>query len=470
MRKATLAGLLLSLPLALGAEVIDKSEINNENLYKFGGSMTEYLDPGVKYSKAPKGFKPFYMSHYGRHGSRYLLNEPQYTGPYNTLKQAYDKGVLTDFGKSVMDRLEIMMNDANGHLGDLTQKGQRQHRGIARRMVRNYPEIFNSKATIVARSTTSHRVVASMTAALMEFSSILPKMTIDYNDSDFDKGYMNSEDNAISSAKNSREKSAAISEFNARHTNSERLMKALFTDTEFIKKYELVSTPRTSMNMSMFGAAAPVQPAEPTVSIVDRSDALYNQIYEVAANMWSHDLGFDLADVFTYEEWYDNFLQNNIYWYSVSGYSPFTKNLVPYGHATLLQDILDKADDAIAKGDHTANLRYGHDTALFPLLCLMEVNDCAWAPNDLEKVADKWVAYDIVHMGSNLQLIFFKDKNGTILVRALLNEEEATLPVESYTDAKGNTYKYFYEWDKVEKYYRKVLADWEKKRAELTAK
>lgn len=471
MRKSTLAGLLLALPLALSAEVIDKSEINDENLYKFGGSMAEYLDPGVKYSKAPKGFKPFYMSHYGRHGSRYLLNEPQYSDPYKTLKQAYDKGVLTDFGKTVMDRLEIMMKDADGHLGDLTQKGQRQHRGIARRMVRNYPEIFNSKATIIARSTTSHRVVASMTAALMEFSSILPKMTIDYNDSDFDKGYMNYEDAAINSAKNSREKSAAVGAFNARHTNSERLMKALFTDTEFIKKYELVSTPRMGgMGMFMGMPAAPAQNAEPTVSIVDRSDALYNQIYEVAANMWSHDLGFDLGDVFTYDEWYDNFLQNNMYWYSVSGFSPFTQNLVPYGHATLLQDFLDKADDAIANGTHTANLRYGHDTALFPLLCLMEINDCAWAPADLEKVADKWVAYDIVHMGSNLQMIFFKDRNGTILVRALLNEEEATLPVESYKDAKGNTYKYFYEWDKVEKYYRAKLADWEKKKAELSAR
>ena len=449
MKKSIIISLALLLPLALCAEITKKEDINKDNLYKFRGSMTQYEDPGVTYSKAPKGFKPFYMSHYGRHGSRYLLNTPQYNDPYTMLKQADEKGVLTDFGKDVLRRIEIMAKDADGHLGDLTIVGQQQHRGIARRMVRNYPEIFNKNSTIVARSTTSHRVIASMTSALMEFSSILPKMNIDFNDSDFDKGYMNSEDRAINSAKNSRERNAAVNAFNAKHNNPERLMCALFTDTTFITRYE-----RTSSSGS--------------VSVSNRSDDLYTKIYDIAANMGSHSyLGFDLDDVFTYDEWYDCWLQNNLYWFSVSGYHKLTQNVVPYGHATLLQDFLDKADAAIAAGTPAANLRYGHDTALYPLLCLMEVNDCAYAPDDIEDLATKWVNYDIVHMGSNLQLIFFKDKKGTILVRALLDEREAKLPVECYKDAKGVEYPYFYEWNKLEKYYRDILAKWTRIKAEL---
>ncbi|MBR4842572.1 MAG: histidine-type phosphatase [Bacteroidaceae bacterium] len=459
----TLACLALLLPLAINSQVIKKEDINAQNLYNFRGSMTEYIDPNVKYSKPPKGFKPFYMSHYGRHGSRYLLNTPQYNDPYNILKQADDQGKLTEFGKDVMRRLEIMMKDAEGHLGDLTKVGQQQHRGIARRMVRNYPEIFNSKSTIVARSTTSHRVMASMTSALMEFSTILPKMYIDFNDSDYDRGYMNYEDNAISRAKNSRERSVAVSQFNANHTHPERLMTALFTDTTFITRYVRPS------NLTRSGTIDGTQ--ESTVTVIntqDRSANLYNLIYDIAANMGSHDLGFTLDDVFTYEEWYDNWLQNNMYWYSVSGFSPFTQNLVPYGHSTLLQDIVEKADQAISAGFPNANLRYGHDTALFPLLCLMEVNDCAWAPDDLEKVAEKWVDYNIVHMGSNIQLIFFKDKKNTVLVRALLDEKEATLPVDCYKDSKGKEYPYFYEWDKVSKLYREKLDYWAKMKEELT--
>ncbi|MCQ2068172.1 MAG: histidine phosphatase family protein [Bacteroidaceae bacterium] len=451
MKKSFLISLVLLLPLTLCAEITKKEDINKDNLYKFRGSMLEYVDPGVTYSKAPKGFKPFYMSHYGRHGSRYLLNTPQYNDPYSILQAADDKGVLTDFGKDVLRRIEIMAKDADGHLGDLTIVGQQQHRGIARRMVRNYPEIFNKKTTIVARSTTSHRVMASMTAAMMEFSSILPQMKIDYNCSDYDRGYMNSEDRAINSAKNSRERNAAVNAFNAKHNNPERLMCALFTDTTFITRYQ-----RTSSSGS--------------VSVSDRSDDLYTKIYDIAANMGSHSyLGFDLDDVFTFDEWYDCWLQNNLYWFSVSGYHDLTNNIVPYGHATLLQDFLDKADAAIAAGTPSANLRYGHDTALYPLLCLMEVNDCAYSPKDIEDLADKWVNYDIVHMASNLQLIFFKDKKGKILVRALVDEKEAKLPVECYKDAKGVEYPYFYEWDKLEKYYRDILNKWTRIRAELTS-
>ena len=451
MKKSIIVSLALLIPLTLYAEITKKEDINESNLYKFRGSMTQYEDPGVTYSKAPKGFKPFYMSHYGRHGSRYLLNTPQYNDPLTILQQADDKGILTDFGKDVLRRIEIMAKDADGHLGDLTIVGQQQHRGIARRMVRNYPEIFNKKTTIVARSTTSHRVMASMTAALMEFSSILPKMNIDYNDSDFDRGYMNSEDRAINSAKNSRERNAAVNAFNAKHNNPERLMCALFTDTTFITRYQ-----RTSSSGS--------------VSVSNRSDDLYTKIYDIAANMGSHSyLGFDLDDVFTYDEWYDCWLQNNLYWFSVSGYHELTQKIVPYGHATLLQDFLDKADAAIAAGTPSANLRYGHDTALYPLLCLMEVNDCAYAPQDIEDLANKWVNYDIVHMASNLQLIFFKNKKGKILVRALLDEKEAKLPVQCYKDSKGNEYPYFYEWDKVEKYYRDILARWTRIKAELTS-
>ena len=34
---------------------------------------------------APKGYEPYYMSHYGRHGSRWLIWEGDYSLPMNTL-------------------------------------------------------------------------------------------------------------------------------------------------------------------------------------------------------------------------------------------------------------------------------------------------------------------------------------------------------------------------------------------------
>jgi hypothetical protein len=445
MNKTLISSFLIScFSLSLYAQIVSKDKITADNLYLFGGAMREYIAPSVTYSEAPKGYSPFYMSHYGRHGSRYLLDAPQYDGPYNTLKEANDKGVLTEFGKSVLKRLEMMKNDADGRLGDLTTKGKKQHREIANRMVKNFPTIFNDKATITARSTTSPRVMASMTSALMEFSRLLPKMTIDYDDSGYDVYYLNTEDKFIRSSKNSKERNLAVSQFNDRHTHPERLMAKLFSDTTFITRYQ----------------------TQRPAAVKDRSAALYNQIYEVAANMQSHDLGFNLDEVFTYDEWYDSFTQNNVYWYTVSAFSSLTDNIVPYGHATLLQDILDKANAAINSGSTSANLRFGHDNVLFPLLCLMEVNDCEWSVSDLEKVADKWVDYNIVYMGSNLQLVFYKNQNGPVLVKVLLNEVEADLPIESYRYSTGKVFEHYYEWEKLNKYYQEKLNAFYAKKSE----
>ena len=50
---------------------------------------------------------------------------------------------------------------------------------------------------------------------------------------------------------------------------------------------------------------------------------------------------------------------------------------------------------------------------------------------DLEQLAaEGWNNYDIFPMGCNVQLIFYKPKKGKgdILVKALLNENETTLP------------------------------------------
>ena len=437
---------ILALPLY--SEVIPVEGITPENIGKFGGLMYEYIAPETVGTPAPKGFKPFYLSHYGRHGSRYMLNAPQYERPYTILRDALDKGVLTEFGKTVLDRVEIMKNDADGRLGDLTTKGMEQHKGITRRMMQNYPELFRKDASIVVKSTASHRVIVSMLSGLSEIFKARPRINISYDATDHDGYFLNHEDGAVSRFKNSSEKNAAVSRFNAAHTHPERLMTALFTDTTFITRYEMRSEVRAFPGMSSASSQR-----QYTSRILDASETLYNALYDMAANMQSHDLGIDLNDVFTTQEWYDGFLINNLYWYSVSAFTPLTGEIVPYGRCALLQNFIECADQAIAGNGVTLNLRYGHDTQLFPFLCLMDINDCGWSVSDPERVADKWVNYDIVHMGSNLQWVFYRNRDGKVLVRFLLNEEEATIPLPCYTDSKGKEHPYYYEWDKVREFY-----------------
>ena len=465
-RRAFISALLIFIVSGLSAEVISVDRISKDNINKFGGLMYEYVAPDVRYSPAPKGFKPFYLSHYGRHGSRYMLNTSQYERPYNILSDALEKGVLTEFGKTVLERVEIMKNDAVGRLGDLTPKGMEQHKGITRRMMDNYPVLFKH-GRIVARSTGSHRVIVSMLSGLSEICREYPDIDMSYDAGEHDVYYLNKEDGAVSQYKNSREKSAAVSAFNQRHTHPERLMNALFTDTTFITRYEMRT--ETLRFPGMPGNNSDSQ--HYSVRLMDASATLYNDLYDMAANMQSHDLGINLDDVFTAQEWYDSFLMNNLYWYTQSAFSPLTGNIVPYGRCSLLQNFIDCAEQAISGNGVTLDLRYGHDTELFPFVCLMDINDCGWSVGgDFEQVADKWVEYDIVHMGSNIQWIFYRDKSGKVLVKFLLNEEEATIPIPCYTDAKGNSFKYYYDWNAVRDFYIAKIDYFENFKAEQIGK
>lgn len=433
MRKILLAAAISAMTLSLQAEIITRDKVSAENIDKMAGSLYQYEAPTQPLTPAPKGFKPFYLTHFGRHGSRFLDNASNYDRPYNTLKEADNAGKLTDFGKDVLRRVEIIRAEAQDRAGDLTPKGMQQHRDIARRMVENYPELFTKDKTIVARSTTSHRVLVSEYSALMQIVRMRPYIRLDYNSSNYDEPYMYTEDKAVSSHK--RKASAAVSEFNKRHTNPERLMKALFNDPSYI----------TNQNGR------------------DQSGSLYSALYDLASNAQGSDPGVDLNDVFTYDEWYDLFLMNNMRWYSQGGNTPLTDNVVQYGHCATLQNFIDCADAAIDGNGVGANLRYGHEVTLMSFFSLLDLNESGYSTDDLEDVANHWAAYNIAHMGGNVQWIFFRDKKGEIIVKFLLNEEEATLPdsVPFYKDAKGNERRPFYRWDDVRAYYMAKISYWE---------
>ena len=52
-----------------------------EDRTRAGNNLNSYEFPVIKDTKPPRGYKPFYISHYSRHGSRYYWNEMLY--PYD---------------------------------------------------------------------------------------------------------------------------------------------------------------------------------------------------------------------------------------------------------------------------------------------------------------------------------------------------------------------------------------------------
>ena len=100
-----------------------------------------------------------------------------------------------------------------------------------------------------------------------------------------------------------------------------------------------------------------------------------------------------------------------------------------------------------------AQLRFGHETVLLPLVCLLEVEDYGLSTDNLESLDRRgWANYRIFPMGANLQLVFYRQSpaDDDVLFKVLLNENEVHLPLKSVEDV-------YYHWSDFRKYYLSKL-------------
>ena len=137
-----------------------------------------YPTPNAKLTPAPKGYEPVYISAYARHGSRWLIHPEQYTKPLQILKKAAAAGMLTPAGQQALVAVDSVYHMANKRFGELTEKGARQHRGIAQRMYKNFPTVFADGAVVDARSTVVIRCILSMANECLQLQAENPRLRI----------------------------------------------------------------------------------------------------------------------------------------------------------------------------------------------------------------------------------------------------------------------------------------------------
>ena len=430
MKRLTVLLLTCCMVLTMSAQTAREEIKANKFL-----SASNYLDydnyPATKpLTPAPKGYEPYLMNHYGRHGSRWLINEHQYTGILNTLRKASEQGKLTTAGEDVMRQVDIIYQSSIKRLGDLTTVGERQHHGIGKRMAQNFPEIFKKEGLPVdARSTVVIRCILSMVAECEEIAAANPTAQFHNDVSQSLQYYLNQPRSQFldSVRKSTRGMRHELENKLLKESHPERLMGVLFNDAQW--------------------AADSVKAANFVASLFD-----------IAANMQSHDLGLDLYPYFTDEEIYAQWRVRNMGWYIDYGASPLGGGVQPFCQANLLKDIIQVADTT---KQTCAVLRFGHEVCVMPLACLLELDNCGYVTDDLENLDQVWRNYKIYPMACNVQLVFYRPVSGKgdILVKALLNEREATLPV------KTRQFPY-YKWKDLRQYYLKRLEWFEGKEKE----
>ena len=413
-----------------------------DDIYKAGGVYYHYTCDTPDHASVPQGYEPFYISHYGRHGSRWLAKESDYSDIKEMLDSAAAAGILTPLGEDVYSRVKTIYEDAAGRAGALTPLGVRQHKDIAGRMIDAFPQVFEGEARINASATTYPRCILSMTAFCERLKEENPSLQIekaaDLRTTRILNFFHNEANPEIC---DDFRKFVQGGQWQEDYRNmapvyvkTDRLMSSLFTDG---------------------GAFAG-----------DRAVDFVHGLYRLAADVQSTELDgkVTLFDVFTLEELYLQVIYDNYYFFVLDGPSAVNKGASAYYARILLEDIISRADEAIGGNGISADLRFGHDSSILPLMTLLQFREFRFDSEETDPalVAENWSLHELTPMAANIQFIFYRPVSSSctqpagkgpdsVLVKVMHNEREMHLPVREYSWP-------YYRWSDVKDFYLSYIS------------
>ncbi len=424
-RNQILASIILLVPVALGA-ITPRQEIA-QNPAKAGGVYfaypTEEISPEYG-TKAPKGYEPFYLSHYGRHGSRYLISDKDYKRVIDRLADAEEAGALTQEGLKLKKQLDTIWIEARGRGGELTPLGNRQHKGIAQRVAKAYPEIFACDAIVNAASTPVMRCAHSMFSFIEGLKEFNPTLEIPRESAERNMFYLNY--HSKESGPYSSERGPWFQDykrFKEKKTNPDRLIKNLFSNQDYVDRW------------------------------FDPKEFMWD-LYWVAVDLQNMETDINLLPLFTNEELFNLWEVFNFNFYACNSSYPRANGLHIANAKNLVDHIITNADKYIAEGKHGATLRFGHDGNIIPLTALLGLEGCYSDVENPDRLAESYADFRISPMASNLQMVFFRkigsSDNNDVLVRIYLNEQDRSLPLEKI-------HEYYYRWEDLRPYLKNIV-------------
>ena len=410
--------ILMLLLITVGAAAQTSKKELYKDIDRAGANYFAYPGPSQKaLTPAPAGYEPFYISHHGRHGSRYMEDNIYYTYAIGKLDTLAQFGILTPKGSEVLDKLKKGYENAWKRDGELTALGARQHREIARRMYERFPELLSRPLRVDARSSTVGRCMISMFYFCQELQGLNPALDIRMDASQRDMPFIVWDpkvEPAPTPASAGLEQQ--VETLYKKAGNPARLMKTLFTD---------------------------VSKAE---SIID-GYGLMECLFNVASDLQNlPELNLSLTDVFTKEELFRAWKASNAGILLSCGLIP--GSTPSYQRQMAIRDsIVHFADQVIRSGEPSLTLRFAHDGSLLPLAYLMGIKEAMGGRTDFENLHKSISVDKLIPMAANLQLVFYrKEGSDDILVKFLLNENETSIPVK--TDVAP-----YYHWQDVKRYW-----------------
>ena len=384
-----------------------------ENLDRAGCNTNPYELGNMYDTPTPKGYKPFYITHYGRHGSRSNYDAPSYAKLQSVLESAKSRGLLTQQGDSLLTEVGQIIAYHDGMSGHLTPRGIREHEGIAERMYSRFPDVFKGRKSIRAVSSTVPRCLVSMNAFTNTLVRINPELDFDLDSGEKIMTYIDA---------------------------TRGRQQITMGSADIVSKY-CSSVPDDTLSIMPVLFTKPAEVAD----IVPSPSALTEMVWCAGITSGVFDMPHTPLRFLTAPAIYKRWARTNL------GLYLDHCNSYEYGAERValakisIDEMVQKADEAISGGQYAADLRFGHDFPLLSILCYIGIEGVGERLK-VEDVTSKWWGFRNIQMATNVQAVFYRNKSGDVLVKFLFQEQEVLLrkltplsgPYYRWSDVKAN--------------------------------
>lgn len=356
------------------------------------GSLTPY--PARTTITLPDSLKPVFIDHVGRHGARFPASAKYTVTIKQALLRADSLGTITTAGHRLLKLCDNVIEISHNNWGALDSLGRDEQRGIASRMFRNFPSLFN-EGTVTAISSYAPRCVMSMYEFTHQLDRLNNHITI----------------TTVAGRVNSP------------------LMRPFDTDEEYVEWSK--SKPTASVYDSYLQQVVPDAPLKRVLGssfpLPDDWRELALCEYYVLAGMGAMGREVDPSFYFTLDEYNSLWSCFNLRQYL--NRTATTISTIPAEITSpLVADLIKTLQDAASgKTSATVNLRFGHAETLMPLLCQLHIPGCYYMTNYFDTVRQHWCDFYVVPMAANVQFVLLKADSQKHYLLTLLNEQPVTL-------------------------------------------
>ena len=386
-------------------QMMEKEPVSGASIFR---PYFHDADKEVEISVGGGRYKPFYISHLGRHGARYYSQPNSWQYTFDCFETASSIGDLTEEGQSLYLAIKKIYDAHEGMYGELAPLGAEEHRGIAKRMFDRFKTVFTSRTRKHVRCVSSiySRCLMSMANFSEELSSLAPDLEISFLAG---KRYNNEYINSPIEYDFSIEANLILDSLKRSDLDPYSLISLYFNDSQ-------VAT-----------------------SLISDLYAFEMGLYYFWAISYDLDfLGVDITSLIPIDELAKcSAIDNATKYAKVAVSAEFGKYTRVKG-INMLKDFVAKAEDALQKDSQVAaDLRFAHDSTFLPICALLGVE--GYPICSIKEAYESWNAADAVPMCSNLQMVFYKGKRD-VLVKVLVNEKETILT------GLTPVYTVFYRW------------------------